>query len=48
LDVVAPIAIGGLWLSAFSWQLSKRALIPINDPQLETVLEQARAGHEHI
>ena len=48
LDIVAPIAIGGLWLSAFSWQLSKRALIPINDPQLETVLEQARAGHEHI
>ena len=48
LDIVAPIAIGGLWLSAFSWQLSKRALIPINDPQLETVLEQARATHEHI
>lgn len=45
MDVVAPIAIGGLWLAAFAWQLSKRALIPINDPQYESVLEQAHASH---
>jgi hypothetical protein len=45
MDVVAPIAIGGLWLAVFAWQLSKRALIPINDPQYESVLEQAHASH---
>ncbi len=45
LDIVAPIAIGGLWLSMFASQLSKRALIPVNDPQYESVLEQAHAGH---
>jgi heme O synthase-like polyprenyltransferase len=45
LDVVAPIAVGGLWLSMFAWELSKRSLIPINDPQYESVLEQAHAGH---
>ena len=33
MDVVAPIAIGGLWLAVFTWQLRKRPLIPINDPQ---------------
>ena len=46
--MVAPIAMGGLWLAFLRWQLSKRPLIPINDPQYETVLEQkhAHAGTE--
>jgi len=45
MDVVAPVAFGGLWLAMFGSQLSKRSLIPINDPQFETVLEQVHAGH---
>lgn len=47
MDIVAPIAMGGLWLAVFAWALSKRPLIPINDPQFESVLEQkhAHAGH---
>ncbi len=45
MDIVAPIAFGGLWLAMFSSELSKRSLIPINDPQYESVLEQAHAGH---
>jgi len=47
MDLVAPIAMGGLWLGVFARALSQRALIPINDPQFETVLEQkhAHAGH---
>jgi hypothetical protein len=44
LDIVALIAFGGVWLGLFSWQLSKRPLIPINDPQFESVMEQAHAG----
>ncbi|HVS81050.1 MAG TPA: hypothetical protein VHE60_04890 [Pyrinomonadaceae bacterium] len=44
MDVVAPIAIGGLWLAAFSWQLQQRPLVPINDPQLEQALA-THAGH---
>jgi hypothetical protein len=44
--IVSPIAIGGFWLWFFSWQLSKRALIPVNDPQFESVMEQQHAsGH---
>jgi hypothetical protein len=44
--LVAPVAIGGLWLWFFFWQLGKRALIPINDPQFESVMEQQHAsGH---
>jgi hypothetical protein len=46
MDFVAPIAMGGLWLAVFARALSQRALIPINDPLYETVLEQKHAhGH---
>jgi hypothetical protein len=45
LDVIALIGFGGLWLALFTWQLSKRPLIPINDPQFDSVVEQMHAGH---
>jgi len=47
MDLVAPIAMGGLWLGIFARALTQRALIPINDPLYETVLEQkhAHVGH---
>jgi hypothetical protein len=45
LHPVGLVAIGGLWLAMFARELSRRALIPINDPQYESVLEQAHAGH---
>jgi hypothetical protein len=47
MDVIAPIAMGGLWLGVFARALTKRPLIPINDPLYETALEQkhAHAGH---
>ena len=45
MDVVAPIAMGGLWLGVYAWQLQKRPLVALNDPQYESVLEQAHASH---
>jgi hypothetical protein len=47
MDLVAPIGMGGLWLGFFARALTKRPLMPINDPLYETVLEQkhAHAGH---
>jgi hypothetical protein len=44
MDIVAPIAIGGIWIAVFAWQLQRRSLIPINDPQLEQAL-MAHEGH---
>jgi hypothetical protein len=44
MDVAAPIAIGGLWVATFAWQLQKRSLVPTNDPQIEQALEPAH-GH---
>jgi hypothetical protein len=46
LDAIALIGFGGLWLALLTWQVSKRPIIPINDPQLESVLAQMHAsGH---
>lgn len=44
MDVAALIGFGGIWLAFFTWQLGKRPLIPINDPQFESTLEQMHAG----
>lgn len=44
VDVVALIGFGGLWLALFMWELGKRPLIPINDPQFESTLEQMHVG----
>jgi len=43
MDVVAPIGIGGVWLAMFFWQLNKRPLVPINDPQYESLVAEAQA-----
>ncbi|HEX5885327.1 MAG TPA: hypothetical protein VFY67_12370 [Pyrinomonadaceae bacterium] len=44
LDVIALLGLGGLWLALFTSQLSKRSLIPINDPQFESVVAQMHEG----
>jgi hypothetical protein len=35
MDFLAPIGIGGLWIAAFLWQLGKRPLLPMNDPEMQ-------------
>jgi len=42
---VGLIALGGLWLALFARELSRRPLIPVNDPQYPSVVEQAHATH---
>ena len=44
-DFAAPVALGGIWLAAFVWQLEKRPLIPINDPQFDSFVTQVHSGH---
>ncbi len=42
LDLAAPIGLGGVWISAFFWQLKQRPLFPLHDPNLEEALEHGR------
>jgi hypothetical protein len=44
LDVVVPIAIGGIWFWGFWGQLRQRPLLPIGDPYLASALESS-GGH---
>jgi hypothetical protein len=44
MDVAAPIGIGGIWISAFFWQLKDRSLLPLHDPRFAQVLEQVQGA----
>jgi hypothetical protein len=44
MDLVAPIAVGGIWVWYFLTQLMKRPLVPVMDPFLENAIEH---GHGH-
>lgn len=44
LNLVAPIAVGGIWLWYFFGELLKRPLVPINDPYLENAIKHGD-GH---
>ncbi len=41
LDVVTPIAIGGIWIAFFTWQLKRKSILPLHDPRF-----QEGPGHE--
>ncbi len=38
--IVAPIAVGGLWLTSFFYNLRQRPLLPLCEPQIPTLLHQ--------
>jgi hypothetical protein len=46
LDVVVPVAIGGLWLALFFRNLSSRPLLPVYDLHAQEFLEYVGASHE--
>lgn len=39
MDLAAPIAMGGLWLAVFTWQLRRVSLLPFHDPRLQRILD---------
>jgi hypothetical protein len=46
MSIAAALAIGGLWIAFFLWQLRLRPLLPVNDPNLDEAIEHGRRkGH---
>jgi hypothetical protein len=43
LDIVLPVALGGLWLAFFAFNLKQCPLLPLGDPKLAEAIEH----HEH-
>jgi len=46
LDLAAALGLGGIWVAMFARQLQNRPLMAFNDPQMESVLEQAHEHHD--
>ena len=44
MDIVAPLAVGGIWVWYFLGQLMSRPLVPVMDPFLDNAIEH---GHGH-
>ena len=51
MDLLAPMAIGGLWLASFARQLNSRPLVPLHYPPLaeasEPGVETMKTGALH-
>lgn len=48
LDCLTPIAIGGVWLGYFLFQLNGRPLLAVHDPSREKALELRRVDDEEV
>jgi len=47
LDILAVLALGGLWLAAFYAQLRRLPLLPFQDPRFRAFLEHPPMEHQH-
>lgn len=47
LDFVVPVALGGIWLTAFARNLKGRSLVVLHDPRFESLLSEEKGeGHD--
>ncbi|HLJ22531.1 MAG TPA: hypothetical protein VKT71_00405 [Candidatus Acidoferrales bacterium] len=41
MDVALPLGMGGVWFAYFCWQLQRLPVLPLHDPRMEEIAEQA-------
>jgi hypothetical protein len=41
MNVALPFGMGGVWFAYFIWQLQRMPLLPVHDPRMEEISEQA-------
>jgi hypothetical protein len=46
MDFLTPLGLGGLWLSYFLWQLKRRPVLPLHDPNRESAAHLRRSDEE--
>jgi len=47
MDIAMPIAVGSIWLYVFLGQLTKRSLVPLNDPRFDFEALAEEGEHSH-
>ena len=47
MDLVIPVAMGGLWLALFFYYLKSRPMFPMRDPMWVELMKQQKVHHEH-
>jgi hypothetical protein len=45
LDFATPVAIGGIWMAYFFYNLRQRPILPVNAPHLQRALDHGRHHH---
>jgi hypothetical protein len=48
MDVLAPIGVGGIWLAFYAWQLQRRPLLPLLDPNRPEAVAVRQHGLEAV
>jgi hypothetical protein len=41
MDVALPLGLGGIWFAYFLWQLQRMPILPVHDPRMEEIVQQA-------
>jgi hypothetical protein len=44
-DIVLPIAMAGIWMALFFWQLGRRPILPAYHPLMPEILEKSHGAH---
>jgi hypothetical protein len=44
MDLAAVLGVGGVWLASFARQLKMRPIVPVGEPEIRELLEQAEAA----
>jgi hypothetical protein len=47
MNVALPLGMGGLWFAHFLWQLQRMPILPVHDPRMEEITQQAQQAVEH-
>jgi hypothetical protein len=45
MDFAAPLGILGIFLAAWAWSMQRAAVLPLNDPQMDTLAAARHHGH---